>query len=83
MNEKLNHLVMLSPGTPRDATLALSQLFIINIFSKRTDPDPLGRGKHISSLPLDSNSVWSMAPKNVFDHCAQTLRRRKLKLGDF
>ena len=24
-----------------------------------------------------------MAPQNVFDHCAQTLRRRKLKLGDF
>ena len=23
------------------------------------------------------------APQNVFDHCAQTLRRRKLKLGDF
>ena len=21
--------------------------------------------------------------QNVFDHCAQTLRRRKLKLGDF
>ena len=24
-----------------------------------------------------------MAPQNVFDHCAQTLKRRKLKLGDF
>ena len=24
-----------------------------------------------------------MAPQNVFDHCAQTLRRGKLKLGDF
>ena len=24
-----------------------------------------------------------MAPQNVFDHCVQTLRRRKLKLGDF
>ena len=24
-----------------------------------------------------------MAPKIVFDHCAQTLRRRKLKLSDF
>ena len=24
-----------------------------------------------------------MAPQNVFDHCAQTLRRRKLKLSDF
>ena len=24
-----------------------------------------------------------MAPQNVFAHCAQTLRRRKLKLGDF
>ena len=24
-----------------------------------------------------------MAPRNVFDHCAQTLSRRKLKLGDF
>ena len=23
-----------------------------------------------------------MAPQNVFAHCAQTLRRRKLKLGD-
>ena len=23
------------------------------------------------------------APKNVFDHCTQTLRKRKLKLGDF
>ena len=22
-------------------------------------------------------------PQNIFDHCAQTLRRRKLKLGDF
>ena len=22
-------------------------------------------------------------PQNVFDHCAQLLRRRKLKLGDF
>ena len=22
-------------------------------------------------------------PQNVFDHCAKTLRRRKLKLGDF
>ena len=24
-----------------------------------------------------------MGPQNVFDHCAQTLRRRELKLGDF
>ena len=24
-----------------------------------------------------------MAPQNVFDHCAQTLMRRNLKLGDF
>ena len=24
-----------------------------------------------------------MTPQNVFDHGAQTLRRRKLKLGDF
>ena len=24
-----------------------------------------------------------MAPQNVFEHCAQTLRRRKLKPGDF
>ena len=24
-----------------------------------------------------------MAPQNVFDHCAQTLWRRKLKFGDF
>ena len=24
-----------------------------------------------------------MPPQNVFDHCAQTLRRRKLKLGTF
>ena len=32
------------------------------------------------------NSIWHgamMTPQNVFDHCAQTLRRRKLKLGDF
>ena len=24
-----------------------------------------------------------MTPQNVFDHCAQTPRRRKLKFGDF
>ena len=24
-----------------------------------------------------------MAPQDVFDHSAQTLRRRRLKLGDF
>ena len=24
-----------------------------------------------------------MAPQNVFAHCAQKVRRRKLKLGDF
>ena len=24
-----------------------------------------------------------VVPQNVFDHCAQMLRRRKLKLGDF
>ena len=24
-----------------------------------------------------------MTPQNVFDHCAQMLTRRKLKLGDF
>ena len=24
-----------------------------------------------------------MAPQNVFEHCAQTLGRRKLKLADF
>ena len=24
-----------------------------------------------------------MAPQNVFNHCAQTLRRRKLEFGDF
>ena len=24
-----------------------------------------------------------IAPQNAFDHCAQTLRRRKLKLADF
>ena len=34
------------------------------------------------------NPIWHgggamMAPQNDFDHCAQTLRRRKLKLGDF
>ena len=34
------------------------------------------------------NPIWHggramMAPQNVFDHCAQTLRTRKLKLGDF
>ena len=23
------------------------------------------------------------APQNVFDHCAETLRKRKMKLGDF
>ena len=27
--------------------------------------------------------VGMIAPQNVFDHYAQTLRRRKLKLADF
>ena len=49
---------MLSLGMPRDATLALSQLIIVNILSKSTDPDPLGRGKQISSLLLDSKRAW-------------------------
>ena len=31
------------------------------------------------------NPIWhgGMTPQNVFDHCAQTLRRRKLKLVTF
>ena len=29
------------------------------------------------------NPIRHVAPQNVFDHCAQTLRRGKLKLGDF
>ena len=32
---------------------------------------------------FDMGGGGMMAPQNVFDHCAQTLRRRKLKLGDF
>ena len=29
------------------------------------------------------NPIWHGGPQNVFDHYAQTLRRKKLKLGDF
>ena len=43
-------------------------------------------------FPVHTEPLWilrsltpfdMMAPQNVFDHCAQTLKRRKLKLGDF
>ena len=34
-------------------------------------------------LTLPFKSIRHDAPQNVFDHCAQTLRWRKLKLGDF
>ena len=38
------------------------------------------------SLFLDGLTLFDMggmmAPQNIFDHCAQTRRRRKLKLGD-
>ena len=32
---------------------------------------------------FDMGGGGMMAPQNVFDHCSQTLWRRKLKLGDF
>ena len=32
---------------------------------------------------FDMGGGAMMAPQNVFDHCAQKLWRRKLKLGDF
>ena len=32
---------------------------------------------------FDMGGGGMMTPQIVFDHCAQTLRRRKLKLGDF
>ena len=32
---------------------------------------------------FDMGGGGMMAPQNVFAHCAQTVRRRKLKLGDF
>ena len=32
---------------------------------------------------FDMGGGGMMAPQNVFDYCAQTLRRRKLKPGDF
>ena len=32
--------------------------------------------------PFDMGGAM-MAPQNVFDHCAQMLRRRKLKFADF
>ena len=32
---------------------------------------------------FDMGGGGMMAPQNVFDHCAETLWRRKLKLGDF
>ena len=36
------------------------------------------------SLTLfDKGRRGMMAPQNVFDHCPQTFRRRKLKLRDF
>ena len=36
-----------------------------------------------SKLTLFDMGGGMMAPQNVFDHCAQMLRRKKLKLGDF
>ena len=33
--------------------------------------------------PIKHGGGGMMAPQNVFDHYVQTLRRRKLKLGDF
>ena len=38
--------------------------------------------EHFQMCPMEGEGSM-MAPKNVFDHCAQTLRSRKLKLGDF
>ena len=41
-------------------------------------------GYHFCLTLFDIGGVCvMMAPHNVFDHCAQTLWRRKLKLGDF
>ena len=33
--------------------------------------------------PIDIGGWGHDGPQNVFDHCAQTRRRRKLKLGEF
>ena len=42
----------------------------------------IGKALHMSPLnPIRHGG--HMAPQNVFYHCALTLRRRMLKLGDF
>ena len=40
---------------------------------------------HHSKVLFNPIRHWGamIAPQNVFDHCAQTRKRRKLKLGDF
>ena len=37
----------------------------------------------LTLFDIDLGGGGHDGPQNGFDHCAQTLRRRKLKLGDF
>ena len=74
----------------------VSRLFANNFRSNKGKQSELTVTKYIESgkyTKLDL-VIWyltlfdigggaSWPPQNVFDHCAQTLRRRKPKLGDF
>ena len=51
-----------------------------NFWGSARPPPPLVK----EGLTLfDMGDMGMMAPHNVFDHCAQTLSRRRLKLGGF
>ena len=61
-------------------------IFYTLVFLSERDVHKITNSGHISTgymqLTLFDRGAM-MAPQNVFDHCAQTLCRRKLKLGGF
>ena len=40
------------------------------------------KGKALTLFDMGGGGGGMMVPQNVFDHCAKTLRKRKLKLCD-
>ena len=54
---------------------------LIQIDASFATPERLSLSKAIFLTLFDMGTHGG--PQNVFDHCAQTRRRRKLKLGDF
>ena len=70
-----DHDIKQSNSKVEQSSFTLIALFLLKIgrCSASNLLNPTGHGGHDASPPF---------PKNIFDHCAQTLRRGKLKLCD-